>query len=129
MNDLDQKKLFENYIGILNEDLGLGKSFNGNGEMEMPSIGSEGNVGVSNMDPAKSTLTPEEEEVYYDYDDCHKLLYSIATASLKIFDVTKRGHRLDKWQKEKIVKVADLIGDVAESVGFDDIPVDHINIS
>jgi hypothetical protein len=60
----DQQKLFESYIRIINEDLGLGPKQKGTDIMNVTSIGSTGKPGTSHMDIAKSNLTPacENEE-------------------------------------------------------------------
>jgi hypothetical protein len=64
-NNNDQQKLFESYIRILNEDVGLGPKHKGTDNMNVTSIGSTGKPGTSHMDISKSNLTPasENEEV------------------------------------------------------------------
>jgi hypothetical protein len=60
-NNNDQQKLFESYIRIVKEDVGLGPKEKGTSVMNVTSIGSTGKPGTSNMDIAKSNLTPASE--------------------------------------------------------------------
>lgn len=65
LNNNDQQKLFESYIRIINEDVGLGPKHKGTDTMNVTSIGATGKPGTSHMDISKSNLTPasENEEI------------------------------------------------------------------
>ena len=118
MTSHDQQNLFESYLKI-NEDLGLGPKQDGTGPMKVPSIGQSSggsNTIRPNMDPAKSSITPNAEDEEGTTLSVEEIRESVKTIKAALDHVCDKLEGLPTDKFDEIVNILYVVAEKIDSI-------------